>query len=77
MAKPNSLTTLIRRYICHLIEPLPPEGEVWCNDCTLNGGETLAISSAIALHHLELHRDEKSPHVSIIGRKIDTRPGHD
>lgn len=77
MAKPNSLTTLIRRYICRLIEPLPPSGEVWCYDCQLNGGETLAMSSSIALYHLELHRDEKSTHVSIVGRKVDLGPSYE
>lgn len=79
MAKPNSLTTLIRRYLAKIIEPMPDKGEVWCNDCELNHGQTLVLHSSVALQHLEAHKErlhapesegQIRAYVSMIGRSI-------
>lgn len=76
MAKPNSLTTIIRRRLARIIEPLPPPDEVWCIDCIINEGWTFPLPAHMALHHLERHRDnEKGVYVNIIGRALPRQEG--
>lgn len=84
MSKPNSLTTLLRRRLARIIEPLPPAEEIWCNDCELNQGRTLALHSSVALEHLRAHtkrlnspdqKDKIHPYVNMIGRTVNFNRG--
>lgn len=65
MAKPNSLTTLLRRWLVYFIDPMPPIGEAWCLDCRMNDGKTLPLHASQALAHLDAHRGSRDPWVSI------------
>lgn len=67
MAKPNSLTTLLRRWLADEIKPYPDEGETWCQDCVMNDGNTLVLDSSVALAHLSAHRKNPGDRVSMVG----------
>lgn len=67
MAKPNSLTTLLRRWLAEEIKPYPNKGEAWCQDCVMNDGDTLVLDSSIAMNHLNAHRGMPGHRVSMIG----------
>lgn len=74
MAKPNSLTTIIRRRLARIIDPLPPGEEAWCIDCTLNDGWTLVVPPAAVFIHLRMHKDRADDvYVNMIGRKIPAK----
>ena len=55
MAKPNSVTTKVRRYLSDKLDPCPDMGEGWCVNCSLNGGKTAVISATGLRGHLEQH----------------------
>jgi hypothetical protein len=46
MAKPNSLTTVVRMILARLIDPMPPAGKTWCIGCSVNGGFTSEIDGS-------------------------------
>ena len=71
------MTTFLRRRLARIIEPMPDKGEIWCNDCELNYGETLVLHESVAIMHLTAHKDrlhdprhknETRAYVNMIGR---------
>jgi hypothetical protein len=55
MPKPNSFTTVLRRAIVKIVEPLPEAGYAWCLDCALNQGKTKVLHADRWFFHVEKH----------------------
>ncbi len=55
MAQPNSLLTIVRRWLALKIHPFPDVGEAWCVNCAVNGGKTTIISAMGMEHHINAH----------------------
>lgn len=71
MARPNSVTTRFRYWICEHItarlEPRPDPGESWCRDCELNECRTLLLPADSAVAHMHMHR-ERAGRVNMVSR---------
>ena len=57
MARPNSLTTRLRRWAVRKLVVGPDPGEAWCMWCQLNGGKTAVVSASGYLIHVAEHRE--------------------
>jgi hypothetical protein len=55
MAKPNSRTTRLRRFLVAILDPKPDPGEAWCLGCYLNGGQTRVLTADGTKAHAAEH----------------------
>ena len=55
MAKPNSLTTMLRQILVKYLDPQPAMNEAWCITCSLNDGQTKVLPINYLEPHLLLH----------------------
>jgi hypothetical protein len=63
MARPNSLTTIIREKISDWITPMPKPGFSWCIGCRFNGGETWEMLDSVILNHVRTHAAGETIHI--------------
>lgn len=75
MAKPNSLTTHIRRALASMLEPRPDIGEAWCIGCRLNQDKTAVIPVDGIVNHTEFHASHLGPKsfMNVVGTRTSTK----
>lgn len=75
MARPDTLTTMLRELISKKLAPQPKVGQAWCVRCNLNDGHTLVFPADGAVGHaLEHKRFSPAKHVEIITRYDPKEP---
>jgi hypothetical protein len=75
MAKPNSITTVIRQFLADRIMPMPKPGLSWCVNCRFNGGMTWEMLDRVIADHVKTHGPGETVHiVSLSLTSLDDAP---
>ena len=76
MANPDSVTTIVRRWLSKKLDVMPPPGIAWCIGCRLYDGKTAVMDSDLRILelHAEVHTmDNSKDRMTLVATRKDVR----